>query len=80
MQNEDIIDMAQRCVEEIKMLRAEIDNLRPKAHAYESITAILGLLPRPTQGYGEDIVWRLNKQIAELNANTIAAEAPSDAK
>lgn len=77
MTDKDTIDMIQRCIEEIEMLRRENDRLRPKAEAYGAITAILGLLPQPTQGYSEDIVWRLRKQIEELQPkpNEAAAEA-----
>lgn len=49
------------------MLRHEIAILSPKAHAYDQITTVLGLLPKPSQGYGEDIIWRLKKQLEELN-------------
>jgi hypothetical protein len=55
-----------RCIEEISMLRHEIATLSPKAHAYDQITTVLGLLPKPSQGYGEDIIWRLKKQLEEL--------------
>ncbi|MGK2908789.1 MAG: hypothetical protein ACSLE1_03170 [Sphingobium sp.] len=74
MTDKDVIDMTQRCIEEISMLRDEVARLAPKADAYDAITSILGLLPRPSQGYGEDIVWRLKKQIAELTANAVAPE------
>lgn len=77
MTDKDTIDMIQRCIEEIETQRREIDRLRPKAEAYEAITSILGLLPQRAQGYGEDIVWRLRKQIEELQPKPVdnAAEA-----
>lgn len=72
MNNKDTIDMIHRCIEEIEMQRREIDRLRPKAEAYDAITVILGLLSKPPQGYGEDIVWRLRKQLDELRQNEMA--------
>lgn len=78
MTNKDIIEMAQRCVEEIKMLRSAVDKLQPKAEAYDAITSILGLLPRPSQGYGEDLVWILNKQIQELQAIPVSERQEND--
>lgn len=68
MTDKDIIDMINRCIEEIKMLRGRIVSLEPKAHAYESVTKILDLLPKPSQGHGEDLLWRLEKQVQELRA------------
>ncbi|HKY80626.1 MAG TPA: hypothetical protein VJM09_04055 [Sphingobium sp.] len=76
MTDKDTIDMIQHCIEEIETLRREIDQLRPKAEAYGAITAILGLLPQTARGYGADIVWRLRKQIEELQPKPVeAAEA-----
>lgn len=74
MTKNDTIDMIQRCIEEIRQLRGEIARLAPKADAYDAITSILSLLPKPTQGAGEDIVWRLLKQIDELRANDVKVE------
>ena len=68
MRNQDVIDMATRAAEEIEMLRREIDRLKPAAEAYHAICAILRLLPVPTQGYGEDVAYRLRKQAEELRA------------
>ena len=77
MTDKDVIDLIQRCIEEIEVLRRDNERLRPKAEAYQAITAILGLLPQPNQGYGDDIVWRLRKQIEELQPKP--AEAPATA-
>lgn len=74
MTDNDVIDMVQRCIEEISMLRAANAELAPKAEAYDTIRSILNLLPRPATGYGEDIVWRLKKQIAELQPKPEAAQ------
>lgn len=72
MPGAEAIEMMNRCKHEIIGLRVEIERLRPKAHAYESITAILRLLPQPSVGASEDMVWLLDKRIRELTP------APSD--
>ncbi|MBY2992482.1 hypothetical protein HF272_13690 [Rhizobium leguminosarum] len=63
---QEFVQMAQRCRDEVKDLRAVIDRLQPKADAYDNIAAVLRLLPRPSQGMSEDLVWRLEKRIREL--------------
>lgn len=69
MKDRDVVDMIDNTIAEITMLRAEIARLAPKADAYDTITSILGLMPKPSQGHGVDIVWRLKKQADELRAN-----------
>lgn len=71
MHDKQAIEMMQRCKGEITSLRIVISKLQPKADAYDNISSILRLLPQPSQGYGEDLVWRLNKAIEELEANEI---------
>lgn len=68
MHDGEAIEMMKRASEEIKSLRRERDALAPKAHAYDTLTAVLGLLPRPSQGYGEDVAGMLDKRIKELQA------------
>ena len=62
----DVADMADRAAAEIENLRNMVAELRPRAEAYDTVCAILGLLPKPVQGYGEDMAWRLRKQAADL--------------
>ena len=64
--NAEAIDMMNRCKQEIVGLRAEIDRLRPKAEAYDNLVTVLRLLPRPSIGMGEDLVWRIDQRIREL--------------
>jgi hypothetical protein len=64
--NQEAIQMMNRCKDEILSLRARIDRLQPKADAYDNIAAVLRLLPQPSIGMGEDVVWTLNKRIREL--------------
>lgn len=66
MTDKDTIEMIEQCIAEIESLRRANAELAPKAHAYDAITQILGLLPGESQGYAPDIVWRLRKQIDEL--------------
>lgn len=66
MSNSEGIEMMTRCKEEIHSLRATIDRLKPKADAYDNLAAVLRLLPQPSQGMGEDLVWTLNNRIREL--------------
>lgn len=75
----DTIEMAEASVREIEGLRAANATLAPKAHAYDTITTILGLLPQPSQGYAEDLTWKLKRRIEELRAEherTAGATAP----
>lgn len=64
--NAEAIQMMNRCKQEIGGLRAEIDRLRPKADAYDNLAIVLNLLPKCSQGAGEDLVWTLDKRIREL--------------
>lgn len=66
MSNKDIVDMAQRSIDEITVLRAEVTYLAPKAAAYDAIVQILGLLPRASRGASEDVVWRLKEQVRQI--------------
>lgn len=64
--NQEAIQMMERCKEEIRSLRAQIDRLKPKADAYDNIAIVLRLLPQQSIGMGEDLVWTLDKRIREL--------------
>jgi hypothetical protein len=65
MHDKEAIDMMERCMGEITSLRREVDELRPKADAYDSIKQILGMMPSRSIGMGEDLVWRLKKRIEQ---------------
>jgi hypothetical protein len=66
MSNKEAIEMMNRCKQEIVGLRATIAGLQPKAEAYDNLVTVLRLLPRPSVGMGEDMVWTLDKRIREL--------------
>jgi hypothetical protein len=64
--NAEAIQMMNRCKQEILSLRAVIARLEPKADAYDNLVRVLRLLPQPSVGMGEDVVWILDKRIREL--------------
>lgn len=72
MRDKEAVQMMQRCKGEIQALRAEINRLRPKADAYDSIAHVLSLMPRASQRMGEDVIWALDRRIREIES---AAEA-----
>lgn len=66
MSNAEAIQMMNRCKQEILSLRAVIARLEPKADAYDNLVRVLRLLPQPSVGMGEDMVWILDKRIREM--------------
>lgn len=71
----ELVDVMRRCSDEIRQLRARIAQLEPKADAYDNIAAVLRLLPREGQAFGEDLAWRLDKRIQELTAVRVDDQA-----
>ncbi len=67
MPEQEQIEMMRRCSAEIKELRARIASLEPKAHAYDTLaTVVRNLAPGSPQSYAEDLAWRLDKRVAEI--------------
>ncbi len=66
MNDKEAIEMMHRCIDEIETQRRLVERLSPKAEAYEVIRDIVQMGPKQTQGYSEDLIWRLKKKIAEL--------------
>lgn len=64
--NGEMIEMLRRCSSEIKDLRRQIAVLGPKAEAYDAMRAVIDLLPKRPMGMSEDLTWRLDKRICEL--------------
>lgn len=62
----ELVEVMARCSSEIKGLRQTIDRLAPKADAYDNLVVVLGLLPRPSTGMGEDLAWKLDRRVEEL--------------
>lgn len=77
MDTKEAIEMMNRCKNEIVSLKATIDRLRPKAEAYDNLATLLRLLPQPSIGMGEDLVWVLDKRIRDLTPKPapVAVEA-----
>lgn len=73
--NAEAIEMMNRCKHEIIGLKAVIGRLQPKADAYDNLTSVLRLLPQPSIGMGEDVVWVLDKRIRELTPEPVAPAA-----
>lgn len=74
MDTKEAIDMMNRCKEEIRSLRARIERLEPKAEAYDNMATLLRMLPRPSVGMSEDLVWVLDKRIREMSPKPAPAE------
>lgn len=74
MDTKEALDMMNRCKQEIITLRAQIERLAPKADAYDKLAIVLGLLPHPSVGMGEDLVWTLDKRMRELQPKPAAVE------
>ena len=75
------VEMMKRLVYEIRELRNQIAAYKPKAEAYDLLTAIVNLLPKRSEGQSEDIVWMLEKKIDEiLKMRREAALVPEEAQ
>lgn len=68
MEPQEAIEMMRRASGEIKTLRGTIGHLHPKADAYDTIRQITDLMPQRSQGMGEDVAWRLDQRIREIEA------------
>lgn len=79
MENKEAIEMMNRCKNEIVSLKATIDRLKPKADAYDNLATLLRLLPQPSVGMGEDLVWVLDKRIRELSPKPAPVETVREA-
>lgn len=74
MTDQEAMEMMRRCKDEILTLRGEVSRLRPRAEAYDNIGRILDLLPQRSVVMGEDLVWRLDKRLRELEAAATVEE------
>lgn len=70
MQDTETLQLLRVCREEIVALRRQVDELMPRAEAFESIRQVLGMIPRASGGFSPDILWLLNKRIEEVQADS----------
>lgn len=66
--------MAEAAAREIDNLRAQIAALEPKAHAYDSLSTVLGLLPQQSRGYGENMAHKLRRCAEDLRKPDVVEE------
>jgi hypothetical protein len=68
MNDKEAIDMMQRCLHEIRSLRAQIKHLSPAAEAYCVLRDVVRMAAPANRGVatGENIIWTLEKRIREL--------------
>lgn len=79
MDDHQMQNLMQNCVEEITALRGQVRLLTPKADAFDALTQVLGMMPQPSQGYAPDLVWRLRTEIKGLNpTNEVDGETPDN--
>lgn len=71
MHDKEVIKMMERCANEIRSLRKEVDRLAPQAEAYNLVRDVVNLIPKASRGYGEDLVWLLENKIKELQAEPV---------
>jgi hypothetical protein len=75
MRDKEALQMLARCREEIVTLRKINAELAPKADAYDRMAQMLDMMPRRSQGMGEDILWIIDREAGKLRA---AATETSD--
>lgn len=66
MMTNEFVSMGKRVSAEIKMLRQYNALLAHKAEAWDMLTTVLRLLPRPVQPQTQDLAWQIDERLAEL--------------
>lgn len=62
MLTHDEIQMMERCAQEMEILRDQNKIMGAQLHIVEVFANVVGLVPK-SQGYSEDIVWRLKSTL-----------------
>lgn len=62
----ELLTLLRQAHDEIVTLRRQVNELTPRARAYDDISLILGFIPRQSQGYGIDVAWRVQEAVAEV--------------
>ena len=70
--NDELLQFLRRSRDEIVTLQKQVARLEPKAEAYDLLRDVVGFIPKAARGYGEDIVWRMEQRIRELEAQPAA--------
>lgn len=70
MNDQDTKRLLHECIDEIEHLRLINNELAPKAHAYDTLCQVLGLLPKQGQGFAPDIVGKIERVIEKIDANS----------
>lgn len=78
MTPDEQVDMLRRCRDEIVLLRGHIARLEPKAEAYDALVKVLRFIPNPPQGYAEDVVWRIEREIETIERLRTPSDPPPD--
>lgn len=60
-----------RCHDEISMLRERLAVAEAKARSYDALLQVLDLFPKQAQGFGEDVVWILKKELELVEARLL---------
>lgn len=69
------LQMLKRTSEEIRSLRRRIDELTPKANAYDNLSALIGMFPQRSIGMGEDLAWLIDRRASEIQSSLAKPEA-----
>lgn len=77
MNDKEAVQMMRRASDEIKTLRRTIEQLAPKADAYDAIRQMQDMMPRRSQGFGEDVAYLLDRRIKEIE-DTPAAKGDTE--
>lgn len=80
MSNYETIYLLEHSIEQINALRRTVEELEPRAHAYDTITQILALRDDGRRNHCAqvDLVWELKEKVARLRAEAEAERVPAD--
>lgn len=69
MDRPELLSLLRAGHDEIVMLRRKVEELEPKARAYEHISTLLDMIPqRNSQGYTVDVAWRIKQAVEGIVA------------
>lgn len=68
MSRPELLHLLRVAHDEIVVLRRKVAELEPRARAYDNIDRIVGMIPYPSQGYGEDVAWRIKTVVERIEA------------